>query len=105
MNLGDLFKQAKDVQARAEAMQAQLAAIEIDGLSGAGMVRVVLNGKGELKRVALDPSLLKPEDAQVVQDLLVAAHADAKAKVERRVAEEMKTLASSLGLPPGLGLG
>ena len=105
MNLGELFKQAKDVQARAEAMQAQLATIEIDGIAGGGMVRVVLNGKGELKRVAIDPSLLKPEDAQVVQDLLVAAHADAKTKVERRVADEMKQLAGSLGLPPGLGFG
>jgi DNA-binding YbaB/EbfC family protein len=105
MNLGELFKQAKDVQARAEAMQAQLAAIEIEGISGAEMVRVVLNGKGELKRVAIDPSLLRPEDAHVVQDLIVAAHADAKVKLERRVADEMKKLAGSLGLPPGLGLG
>jgi DNA-binding YbaB/EbfC family protein len=103
MNLSDLFKQAKDVQARAEAMQAQLSTIEIEGIAGAEMVRVTLNGKGELKRVAIDPSLLKPEDVQIVQDLIVAAHADAKVKLERRVAEEMKKLASSLGLPPGLG--
>jgi DNA-binding YbaB/EbfC family protein len=104
MNLGDLFKQAKDVQEKAQQMQALLAAIEVEGVSGGGLVQLVLDGKSELKRLTLDPTLLKPEDHQVVEDLIVAAHADAKAKLERRMAEEMKKIAGSLGLPPGLGL-
>src|SRR5215469_10974427 len=104
MNLGDLFKQAKEIQAKTQALQEQIAAIEVDGVSGAGLVRVVLNGKGELKRVALDASLVKPEEITTIEDLVVAAHADAKAKLERRVAEEMQKIAGSLGLPPGLGL-
>jgi DNA-binding YbaB/EbfC family protein len=102
MNLADLFRQAKDVQAKAQAMQAELGAIEVEGQSGAGLVRLALNGKSELKRLSVDPSLLKPEQPQVVEDLIVAAHADAKAKLERRVAEEMQKLARDMGLPPGL---
>ena len=102
MNLADLFKQAKDVQARATAMQEQLAAIEVEGASGAGMVRVTLSGKSDLKRVIIDPSLLKPEDREMVEDLIVAAHNDAKAKLERRAAEEMQKLARDMGLPPGM---
>ena len=104
MNLGDLFKQAKEIQAKTEALQAQIASIEVEGVSGAGLVRVTLNGKGELKRVALDPSLIKQDEATTIQDLIVAAHADANGKLERRVAEEMQKIAGSLGLPPGLGL-
>jgi len=102
MNLADLFRQAKDVQAKAQAMQAELGAIEVEGQSGAGLVRITLNGKSELKQLSVDPSLLKPEDRQVVEDLILAAHADAKAKLERRVAEEMQKLARDMGLPPGL---
>jgi DNA-binding YbaB/EbfC family protein len=102
MNLADLFRQAKDVQAKAQAMQAELGAIEVEGQSGAGLVRLTLNGKSELKHLSVDPSLLKPEDRQVVEDLILAAHADAKAKLEGRVAEEMQKLARDMGLPPGL---
>ncbi len=102
MNLGDLFKQAKEIQAKSEALQAEIAQIEVEGVSGAGLVRVMLGGKGDLKRVSIDPSLARPEEKTTIEDLLVAAHADAKAKLERRVAEEMKKLAGSLGLPPGL---
>jgi hypothetical protein len=104
MNLGEIFKQARDFQAKTEDLQAALTAIEVDGISGGGLARVTLNGKGELKRLLLDPEILKPEERQTVQDLLIAAHADAKSKLERRVAEEMQKLARTLGLPPGLGL-
>ncbi len=102
MNLTDLFKQAKDVQAKAQTMQAEIAKIEVEGASGAGLVRVALNGKSELLRIAIDPSLLKAEEQGVVQDLVVAAHADAKAKLERRIAEEMQKITRDMGLPPGL---
>lgn len=103
MNLGDLFKQVRDLQAKTQELQTALAAIEVDGVSGAGLVRVTMNGKGELRRLLLDPSLLKPDERQTVEDLVVAAHSDAKAKLERRVADEMRKIAGSLGLPPGIG--
>ncbi|MBI3675959.1 MAG: YbaB/EbfC family nucleoid-associated protein [Proteobacteria bacterium] len=105
MNLGDLLKQAKDVQAKAGEMQKQLAALEVEGVSGAGLVRVVLNGKSELLKLTVDPSLFKPEDKGIVEDLVVAAHGDAKGKLERRVQDEMQRLAQEMGLPPGLGFG
>jgi DNA-binding YbaB/EbfC family protein len=106
MNLADLFRQAKDVQAKASAMEEQLGAIEAEGSSGAGMVRMTLNGKSELRKLSIDPALLKPEDREMIEDLIVAAHSDAKAKLDRRVAEEMQKLARDMGLPPGMmGLG
>jgi DNA-binding YbaB/EbfC family protein len=103
MNLTDLFKQAKDMQARAEEMQKAMAAIDVVGESGAGMVRVTLSGKSELKALEIDPSLLKPEDKTVIEDLIVAAHNDARAKLEARMAEEMQRMSREMGLPPGLG--
>ncbi len=72
--------------------------------AGGGLVRVTLSGKGEMKRLSIDPSLMKPEEREIVEDLIVAAHADAKAKAERKMAEEMQKLAGSLGLPPGMTL-
>ncbi|MBV9570864.1 MAG: YbaB/EbfC family nucleoid-associated protein [Alphaproteobacteria bacterium] len=102
MNITDIFKQAQEVQARANAMQEQLGFIEAEGVAGAGLVKLVLNGKAELKSLSIDPSLLRPEGREIVQDLIVAAHGDAKGKVERRVAEEMQKLARDMGLPPGM---
>ena len=102
MNIADIFKQAKDVQARANAMQEQLGLIEAEGVAGAGLVKLVLNGKAELKSLLIDPSLLRQDNRAIVQDLVVAAHTDAKAKVERHVAEEMQKLARDMGLPPGM---
>ena len=104
MNLAELFRQANEMQARAKEMQAKLAQIEVEGVSGAGLVRVTLNGKSELVRIAIDPSLMKAEDRVTVEDLVVAAHADARTKLERSVADAMKSFAGALGLPPGLGL-
>lgn len=104
MELSDLFKQAKAMQEKAAEMQAQLAEIEVEGTAGGGMVRVTMSGKSELKRVKIDPSLMKPEEAEIVEDLIVAASADAKAKAERKMAEEMQKLAGGLGLPPGMGI-
>jgi hypothetical protein len=105
MNISELFKQAQDVQARANAMQEQLGTIEAEGVSGAGLVKLVLNGKAELKKVFIDPTLLRPDGQQIVEDLIAAAHADAKSKVERVVAEQMQKLARDMGLPPGMVAG
>ena len=80
MNIADIFRQAEDVQARANAMQEQLALIEAEGVAGAGLVKLVLNGKAELKSLSIDPSLLRPDGREIVQDLVVAAHTDARGK-------------------------
>jgi DNA-binding YbaB/EbfC family protein len=100
MDIADLFKQAQEVQAKAAAMQEQLGHIESEGVAGAGLVRVLLNGKAELGRVSIDASLLRPEGREIIEDLIVAAHRDAKTKVERQVSEEMAKLARDMGLPP-----
>ena len=100
MDIADLFKQAQEVQAKAQAMQEQLGHIEAEGVAGAGLVRVLLNGKAELRRVSIDASLLRPEGREIIEDLVVAAHRDAKTKVERQVSEQMTKLAQDMGLPP-----
>ena len=96
--------QAKDLQAKVEAAQAELAALEVVGRSGAGLVAVTLNGRGEMRKLAIDPSLLKPEEGEIVEDLVVAAHQDAKSKAEAAAQEKMRGLAGGLPLPPGLKL-
>jgi len=102
MNLGDLFKQARELQDRAEAIQARVASIEVVGESGAGLVRLTLGGTGALLRVVIDPSLVQAEQRGTIEDLVVAAHADAKTKLERRLAEEIHSLTGGRMLPPGL---
>ena len=81
-NLGELMKKAQAMQAKMAEVQAQLAEVEVEGAAGGGMVLVILNGKGELKRLKLDPTLLVPDDVEMLEDLIVAAHTDAKAKQE-----------------------
>ncbi|HTO42146.1 MAG TPA: YbaB/EbfC family nucleoid-associated protein [Rhizomicrobium sp.] len=103
MNLADLFKQAKDMQSKAAEMQKAVEMIEVEGQSGAGMVKLTLSGKSDLKRLDVDPSLLKPEDKVMLEDLILAAHTDARAKLERRLAEEMQRMSREMGLPPGMG--
>jgi|SRR5580658_1552840 DNA-binding YbaB/EbfC family protein len=103
-NLGNMMKQAQQMQQRMQEMQAQLDLVEMQGASGGGMVKVTVNGKGELKRISLDPQLMDPADTEVVEDLIIAAFADAKAKVETHVAAEMAKLTGGLKLPPGLKL-
>ena len=104
MDLGDLFKQAKAMQEKAQALQDDLARVEVEGASGGGMVRVTMTGKFEIKRVHIDPSFLKPEEQGVVEDLIVAASNDARAKAERAASEQMQKLTAGLGLPPGFKL-
>jgi DNA-binding YbaB/EbfC family protein len=103
-NLGNLMKQAQEMQARMAELQEKLAAMDVEGAAGGGMVRVTLNGKGDMRRVKIEPSLLRPEEAEVVEDLIVAASADARAKAERAASEEMSKLTGGLQLPPGLKL-
>ncbi len=99
-----LMKQAQQMQARMAEMQTEMETTEVQGQSGAGMVSVTLTAKGTLKALRIDPSLLKPDEAEIVEDLIVAAHADARAKAERIMEEKMKALTGGLPLPPGLKL-
>ncbi len=103
-NIGQMLKQAQEMQAKMADMQAQLADMTVDGVAGAGLVTVTLNGKGEMKGLKVDPSLIKPDEAEILEDLIVAAHADAKAKAEAKSAEAMKELTGGLELPPGMTL-
>ena len=102
-NLGNMLKQAQQMQAKMAEMQAKLEAMEVEGASGAGMVKVTLSGKGDLHRVGIDPSLMAADEREVLEDLLVAAHADAKQKVEAMMAEEMQKATAGLNIPGGLG--
>jgi len=100
-NLTEMMKKAQEMQSKMGDMQAELDSVEIEGTAGAGMVTVVLTGKGDMKSVTLDPSLFSAEEKDVVEDLIVAAHAQAKAKVADVAAEQMKGLTGGLELPPG----
>ena len=99
-----LMKQASELKSKMEAMQAELDRIEVEGTAGGGMVTVTMTAKGEVKSVNLDPSLMKPEEKEIIEDLIVAAHADAKVKVEQMMQEKMQDLTGGLPLPPGLKL-
>ncbi len=101
-NLSRLMKQAQEMQAKMSEMQAKLADIEISGAAGGGLVTATLNGKGEMRRLKIDPSLADSGDIGIIEDLVVAAFNDAKAKVETRIAEEMRGLTGGLDLPPGM---
>ena len=103
-NLGNIMKQVQDMQTRMSEMQEKLADIEIVGNAGAGMVQATLNGKSELKRLKIDPSLMNPSEAEVLEDLIVAAVNDARGRVEKYAQEEMSKLTGGLPLPPGFKL-
>jgi nucleoid-associated protein EbfC len=107
MALGDmmgLMKQAAQLQSKMQEMQAELDRIEVEGSAGGGMVTVTLTAKGELKGVKVDDSLMKAEEKEILEDLLVAAHADGRRKAETVMQEKMKSLTGGLPLPPGLKL-
>jgi nucleoid-associated protein EbfC len=99
-----LMKQAAELKSKMEAMQAELDRIEVEGTAGGGMVIVRLTAKGEMKGVQVDASLMKADEKEIVEDLLVAAHADARRKVDALMQEKMKSLTGGLPLPPGFGL-
>ena len=97
-----MMKQAAQLQTKMQELQAELDRTEVEGAAGGGMVTVRLSAKGEMRGVKLDPSLIKPEDKEILEDLLVAAHADARRKAEEVMQDKMKGLTGGLSLPPGL---
>ncbi|NHN85333.1 YbaB/EbfC family nucleoid-associated protein [Acetobacter musti] len=103
-NLAGLMKQASQMQAKMEEMQASLENIQIEGTAGAGMVTVVLSGKGDMRSIRIDPKLADPTEMEMLQDLIVAACADARTKLDKRASEEMQKVTGGLNLPPGLKL-
>ena len=102
-----MMKQAAQLQSKMQAMQDELGNVEVEGISGGGMVSVRMTAKMEVKAVKIDASLMKPEEREIVEDLVVTALNDAKRKAEVAMQEKMQSLAGGLGLPPGLlgGLG
>jgi DNA-binding YbaB/EbfC family protein len=97
-----LMKQAAELKTKMEAMQAELDRLEVEGTAGGGMVTVKLSAKGDMKSLQVDASLMKPDEKEIVEDLVVAAHADARRKAEALLQEKMKSLTGGLPLPPGL---
>lgn len=103
-NLGNLMKQAQQMQAKMADMQAKMGEMEVEGASGGGMVKVVVTGKGEARRIKIDPSLVAPDDVEMLEDLIVAAFNDARGKADGMMQSEMSKLTAGLPLPPGMKL-
>lgn len=99
-----LMKQASELKSKMEAMQAELDRLEVEGSAGGGLVALTLSGKGDLRSTRIDASLMKPDQKEIIEDLLVAAHADARRKLEAMLADKMQSLTGGLPLPPGLKL-
>jgi len=103
-NFSNMMKQAQEMQGRIQEMQGELDTLEVKGTSGAGLVTVTLNGKGDMKGLDIDPSMVKPDEAEILEDLIVAAHNDAKTKMEAMLQDKMKDLTGGLPIPPGMKL-
>ena len=103
-DLMKMMKQVQDIQGRMQQMQEELGSLQVEGQSGGGLVKVTLNGKMEARAVKIDPSLMKPEDVEMLEDLLLAAFQDAKGKAEAALQEKMREVTGGLPLPPGLKL-
>ncbi len=101
-NLGNMMKQVQEMQAKMADMQARLDEMTVTGQAGAGMVKITLNGKNLMQSVELDDSLMKPQEKDILEDLLMAAYNEARAKVDKLVAEQMKEITGGLPLPPGM---
>lgn len=104
MKLGNILKQAQEMQSKMAEMQESLAAYEADGESGAGLVKATVSGKGELKALKISPEAMDPSDPTLTEDLVIAAFADAKGKAEAYMQEKMQEMTGGLGLPPGFKL-
>ena len=105
MDFMGMMKQAAQLQSKMQALQAELDSITVEGTAGGGMVSVTLTAKGDLKAVKIDDSMMKPGEAEIVEDLLVAAHAEARKRAEAVLQEKMQSVTGGLPLPPGLGIG
>ena len=105
MDFMGMMKQAAQLQSKMQALQAELDTITVEGTAGGGMVTVTLTAKGDLKSVKIDDSMMKPGETEIVEDLLIAAHADARKKAEAVMQEKMQSVTGGLPLPPGLGIG
>jgi len=103
-NFGNMLKQAQQMQSKMAEMQEKLSEAEVTGEAGAGMVKVTLSGKSELRGLTIDPTLMADGDAEIVQDLVMAAHQDARTKVEAMMAETMQEVTGGMQLPPGMQL-
>ena len=103
-NLGDMMKQVQAMQSRMAEMQAKLEQATVVGQSGGGLVKLTMSGKGVMTALSIDPSLLKREEKEILEDLILAAHTDAKSKSEAMMADEMKSVTGGLPLPPGFKL-
>jgi DNA-binding YbaB/EbfC family protein len=103
-NLSQMLKQAQEMQSKMAEMQTALADLEVVGQSGGGFVTVTVNGKGDVKRVKIDPKLVDPNEVAVLEDLVVAAARDAKTKADAQMQEQMAKLTGGLQLPPGFKL-
>ena len=103
-NLGQMMKKAQEMQTKMGEMQERMDNVEVVGVSGGGMVEVTLSGKGEMRRMSIDPALLNKDEVEVLEDLIVAAHNDAKSRVESQVQSERSELTGGMNLPAGFKL-
>lgn len=104
MNILQMMKQAQQLQSKMQEMQAEVAALEVEGEAGGGAVKVRLNGKGDMLGLIIEPSLLKPDDVAILEDLIVTAHKSAKERSEAMLQDKVKDLTAGLPIPPGLKL-
>jgi len=104
MNINKMMKQAQEMQQKMAEIQDKMEELEVEGVSGGGMVKVTINGKGEAKKVVIDPEIVDPADVEMMEDLVVAAFNDAKVKTEAALAEEMSDVTGGMQLPPGMKL-
>jgi DNA-binding YbaB/EbfC family protein len=103
-NLAGMMKQAQQMQSKMQEMQAKLEAMEITGEAGAGLVKVTMNGKSDMRKLKIDPKIVDPAETQMLEDLILAATRDARTKVEAMMAEEMQKVTGGIELPPGMKL-
>jgi len=104
MNFNKMMQQAAEMQKKLKEAQENLANVEVEGTSGGGLVKVTINGRNEIKKVDIDQSLIKPEDKEILEDLIVAAINEGRKKVEETAAEQMKNVTGGMNLPPGFKL-
>ena len=101
-NFNDMMKKAQEMQKKMQEMQDSLSSLEVVGESGGGMVKIIMNCKNEVKKIDIDPSIIKNDEKEIMEDLLMAALNNAKSKAEEKSKDEMKKLTGGLGLPPGM---